>query len=54
MKSMVPDECVYLDLNGIYNIARKLNVEAVQAVVDWEFSGGRNHPMFFLFFIVNL
>jgi hypothetical protein len=26
-------------------MARTLELEAVPAVVDWEFSGGRNHPL---------
>lgn len=51
---MVPDECVHLELNGIYNVARKLNIEAVQAVVGWEFSGGRNHPVFVFYCLQNL
>uniref|UniRef100_A0A1I7SMT0 Transcriptional regulator n=1 Tax=Bursaphelenchus xylophilus TaxID=6326 RepID=A0A1I7SMT0_BURXY len=42
---MVPEGCVHLKLNGIQNISRQLGVDAVPAVVGWEFSGGRNHPL---------
>uniref|UniRef100_A0A914EAE3 Uncharacterized protein n=1 Tax=Acrobeloides nanus TaxID=290746 RepID=A0A914EAE3_9BILA len=41
---MVPKGCVHLNLPGIFYIARKLDIEAVQAVTGWEFHGARNVP----------
>lgn len=43
--SMCPIECTHLKLPGVYAIARRLDLEAAPAVIGWEFSGGRNHPM---------
>lgn len=42
---MLPKGCVHLRLPGIYQLARRFNLEAVPAVVGWEFSGGFNHPI---------
>lgn len=42
---MVPDNCVHLKLPGVFNIARKLDIEAVPAVTGWDFRGGRNVPL---------
>ncbi|KAH7729559.1 DNA repair protein Rad4 containing protein [Aphelenchoides avenae] len=42
--SMLPKGCAHLRLPGIYQIARKLDLEAVPAIIGWEFSGGGNHP----------
>lgn len=36
---------MHLRLPGIYLLARRLDLEAVPAVIGWEFSGGFNHPM---------
>ncbi|PAV90967.1 hypothetical protein WR25_19914 [Diploscapter pachys] len=41
---MCPIGAVHLKLNGIVNIARRLNKEAVAAVVGWDFNGC-NHPV---------
>jgi xeroderma pigmentosum group C-complementing protein len=41
---MVPEGCVHLKQKGVLAMARSLNLEAVPAVVGWEFTGGRNHP----------
>lgn len=53
-RSMLPALCTHLRLNGIYAIARRLEIEAVPAVTGWEFSGGRNHPLYVCLFIVSL
>lgn len=45
-KSMLPEGCVHLRLDGIVAVARKLNVEHVPAVVGWEFHKCGNHPMY--------
>lgn len=37
LASMLPLNCAHLRLNGIYQVARKLGLEAVPAVVGWEF-----------------
>jgi len=44
-QTMIPEGCSHLTLPGIYSIARRLELEAVPAVVGWEFSGGTNHPL---------
>lgn len=45
---MLPKGCVHLRLPGVYQIARKLDLEAVPAIIGWEFSGGGNHPTYAL------
>ncbi|KAL3083116.1 hypothetical protein niasHS_010918 [Heterodera schachtii] len=42
---MLPKGCVHLRLPGVYLIARRMDLEAVPAVIGWEFSGGFNHPI---------
>uniref|UniRef100_A0A915PHM1 DNA sliding clamp PCNA n=1 Tax=Setaria digitata TaxID=48799 RepID=A0A915PHM1_9BILA len=44
-KSMIPEGCVHLRLNGIFAIARQLDIDCVPAVVGWEFHKGGNHPI---------
>uniref|UniRef100_A0A914HIM9 Uncharacterized protein n=1 Tax=Globodera rostochiensis TaxID=31243 RepID=A0A914HIM9_GLORO len=44
-EEMLPKGCVHLRLSGIYLVARRMDLEAVPAVVGWEFSGGFNHPI---------
>ncbi|KAI1724996.1 rad4 beta-hairpin domain 3 domain-containing protein [Ditylenchus destructor] len=44
-ESMIPKGCKHLRLNGVFQVARKLDLEAVPAIVGWEFSGCANHPV---------
>lgn len=44
-KSMLPEGCAYLQLDGLYGIARRLNLECVACVVGWEFHKNGNHPI---------
>ncbi|CAI4224475.1 unnamed protein product [Auanema sp. JU1783] len=43
--SMVPIGTVHLRLNGLPNIARKLNKECAPAVVGWDFHSCSNYPI---------
>uniref|UniRef100_A0A0R3RVZ3 Fe2OG dioxygenase domain-containing protein n=1 Tax=Elaeophora elaphi TaxID=1147741 RepID=A0A0R3RVZ3_9BILA len=44
-KSMIPEGCVHLRLNGLLAISRQLDIDCVPAVVGWEFHKGGNHPI---------
>ncbi|KHN81444.1 DNA repair protein complementing XP-C cells -like protein [Toxocara canis] len=42
---MLPKGCVHLRLDGLYGIARQMDIECVPAVVGWDFHKGGNHPI---------
>ncbi|VIO93276.1 DNA repair protein Rad4 containing protein [Brugia malayi] len=44
-RSMVPDGCVHLQLNGLVAIARQLGIDCVPAVVGWNHCRGGTHPV---------
>uniref|UniRef100_A0A0N5AJM6 Rad4 domain-containing protein n=1 Tax=Syphacia muris TaxID=451379 RepID=A0A0N5AJM6_9BILA len=44
-RSMLPEGCAYLQLDGIYGVARRLGFECVPCVVGWEFHKNGNHPI---------
>lgn len=48
---MLPEGCAYLQLDGLYGLARRLNFECVPCVVGWEFHKNGNHPMYVLFLL---
>jgi xeroderma pigmentosum group C-complementing protein len=41
LPSMLPLNCVHLHLTGVHQVARTLGLEAVPAVVGWDFKKGR-------------
>lgn len=43
--SMLPKGCVHLFLDGLYAVARRLDIECVQAITGWEFHKCGNHPI---------
>uniref|UniRef100_A0A915ASE5 Uncharacterized protein n=1 Tax=Parascaris univalens TaxID=6257 RepID=A0A915ASE5_PARUN len=42
---MLPKGCVHLKLDGLYGLARRMDIECVPAVVAWDFHKGGNHPI---------
>jgi len=44
-EGMLPKKCVHLRLPGIFQVARRMDLEAVPAVVGWEFAGCNNIPI---------
>jgi xeroderma pigmentosum group C-complementing protein len=42
---MVPKSCVHLRLPGVFQIARRMEIDAVPAVVGWQFAGCQNVPI---------
>ena len=43
---MLPKGTVQLHAPGLHRVARKLGIDCAQAMVGWDFSGGRAHPCF--------
>ena len=43
--SMLPEGACHIQVPGIHRLARKLNIDAVPAVVGFDFHGGFNHPI---------
>ncbi|XP_006901091.1 PREDICTED: DNA repair protein complementing XP-C cells isoform X2 [Elephantulus edwardii] len=45
LPSMMPIGCVQLNLPNLQRVARKLNIDCVQAVTGFDFHGGYSHPV---------
>ncbi|KAM6214464.1 DNA repair protein complementing XP-C cells isoform 2-T2 [Rhynchocyon petersi] len=45
LPSMMPVGCVQLNLPNLHRVARKLNIDCVQAVTGFDFHGGYSHPV---------
>ncbi|CAH0390505.1 unnamed protein product [Bemisia tabaci] len=43
--SMLPVGTVYLELPGVYRVARKLNIDCAAAVTGFDFHSGGSHPV---------
>ena len=43
---MLPKGTVQLHAPGLHRVARKLGIDCAQAMIGWDFSGGRAHPCF--------
>uniref|UniRef100_A0A287DAA8 p125 n=1 Tax=Ictidomys tridecemlineatus TaxID=43179 RepID=A0A287DAA8_ICTTR len=45
LPSMMPIGCVQLNLPNLHRVARKLDIDCVQAVTGFDFHGGYSHPV---------
>ncbi|XP_020031267.1 DNA repair protein complementing XP-C cells isoform X3 [Castor canadensis] len=45
LPSMMPVGCVQLNLPNLHRVARKLNIDCVQAITGFDFHGGYSHPV---------
>lgn len=45
LPSMMPVGCVQLNLPNLQRVARKLNIDCVQAITGFDFHKGYSHPM---------
>ncbi|XP_007948793.1 DNA repair protein complementing XP-C cells [Orycteropus afer afer] len=45
LPSMMPIGCVQLNLPNLHRVARKLNIDCVQAITGFDFHGGYSHPV---------
>ncbi|XP_025231134.1 DNA repair protein complementing XP-C cells isoform X5 [Theropithecus gelada] len=45
LPSMMPIGCVQLNLPNLHRVARKLDIDCVQAITGFDFHGGYSHPV---------
>ncbi|XP_074260190.1 DNA repair protein complementing XP-C cells isoform X3 [Saimiri boliviensis] len=45
LPSMMPVGCVQLNLPNLHRVARKLDIDCVQAITGFDFHGGYSHPV---------
>lgn len=45
LPSMMPIGCVQLNLPNLHRVARKLDIDCVQAITGFDFHKGYSHPM---------
>lgn len=45
LPSMMPVGCVQLNLPNLHRVARKLDIDCVQAITGFDFHKGYSHPM---------
>ncbi|KAG8435902.1 hypothetical protein GDO86_007119 [Hymenochirus boettgeri] len=50
--SMLPIGCAHLRVSNLHRVARKLDIDCVQAITGFDFHGGYSHPVYGWYFIV--
>lgn len=45
LPSMMPIGCVQMNLPNLHRVARKLDIDCVQAITGFDFHGGYCHPV---------